>query len=814
MCRPGARHSKPDLVEVEHMNELAEKIYRILQLEQDKGHQDTAVIGGLAAFIARCKNDLRVEEGDSGIAGLVEYVASTLGDYAALSPAERTQAVRQVLEYLQSLPGAKPLSRKAPAKRRSQKRKGPTLDSPVKTLSGVSDVYARRLARLGLNTIRDLLFHFPHRYDDYSALKPISDLMYGEEVTISGAVERVSNRQSRRGIIITTAIISDGTGRIQATWFNQPYLVKSLGRGRPIVLSGRVDEYLGRLTFQSPTWEPLQRELIHTGRLVPVYPVTEGIGRLWIRRLMKRVLDTWAPRVPDPLPDSLRQQYDLLELPTALKQMHFPDSWNRLAEARHRLAFDEFLSIQIGVLRQRQAWRAQSGRPIHVSREIIEQFLAGLPFALTAAQQRALDEILSDLQKPEPMSRLLQGDVGSGKTVVAAAALLATVADGLQGAIMAPTEILAEQHFNTFGTLFDREYDFGGAVRRRIKLRLVTGSLRKKEREKALAEIAAGEVDIVVGTHAIIQEGVEFNDLGMAIVDEQHRFGVRQRALLRSKGHNPHILVMSATPIPRSLALTLYGDLDLSVIDELPPGRQEVITRWMAPGERDRAYRFVRHQVQEGRQAFIICPLIEASDKIEAKAAVDEHKRLQKDVFPDLRLGLLHGRMKQAEKEAVMQQFYHRQLDVLVSTSVVEVGIDVPNATVMLVEGADRFGLAQLHQFRGRVGRGEHQSYCILLADSPSEEAATRLKAMEETTDGFALAEVDLKMRGPGEFFGTRQSGLPDLRVAQMSDTDVLVKARKAAQAIVEKDPDLRQPEHQLIAKQVAAFWQQATDLS
>jgi len=796
------------------MNELAEKIYRILQLEQDKGYQDTAVIGGLAAFIARCKDDVQVREGDSEIAGLVEYVASTLGDYAALSLADRTKAVQQVLEYLGSLPRAKRLSRKVPARRRPQKRKGLALDSPVQALSGVSDVYARRLARLGLNTIRDLLFHFPHRYDDYSALKPISDLMYGEEVTISGAVERVSNRQSRRGIIITTAIISDGTGKIQATWFNQPYLVKSLSRGRPIVLSGRVDEYLGRLTFQSPTWEPLQRELIHTGRLVPVYPVTEGIGRLWIRRLMKRVLDNWAQRVPDPLPDALRQQYDLLDLPTALKQMHFPDSWNRLAEARHRLAFDEFLSIQIGVLRQRQAWRAQTGRPIKVRREVIEQFLAGLPFALTPAQQRALDEILTDLQKPEPMSRLLQGDVGSGKTVVAAAALLATVAEGLQGAIMAPTEILAEQHFNTFGRLFDAEYDLGGAAPRKIKLRLVTGSLRKKEREEALAEIAAGQVDIVVGTHAIIQEGVEFNDLGMAIVDEQHRFGVRQRALLRSKGHNPHILVMSATPIPRSLALTLYGDLDLSVIDELPPGRQEVITRWMAPGERDRAYRFVRRQVQEGRQAFIICPLVEASDRIEAKAAVDEHRRLQKDVFPDLKLGLLHGRMKQAEKEAVMHQFYHRELDVLVSTSVVEVGIDVPNATVMLVEGADRFGLAQLHQFRGRVGRGEHQSYCILLADSPSEEAATRLKAMEETTDGFALAEVDLKMRGPGEFFGTRQSGLPDLRVAQLSDTDVLIKARKAAQEIVEKDPELRLPEHQLIAEQVAAFWKQATDLS
>jgi len=646
--------------------------------------------------------------------------------------------------------------------------------------------------------------------------KQISSLMYSEEVTISGAVERISNRQSRRGIIITTAIISDGTGKIQATWFNQPYLVKSLNRGRQIVLSGKVDEYLGRLTFQSPVWEPLQREHIHTGRLVPIYPLTEGVGRLWMRRLLKRVVDTWVSRVTDPLPVAIRKQNKLLGLPEALKQIHFPESWERLEEARRRLAFDEFLYIQIGVLRQRQIWRAQTGRPVRLRREVVDQFLSNLPFTLTGAQQRSLEEILHDLQQTEPMSRLLQGDVGSGKTVVAAAALLATVADGLQGTIMAPTEILAEQHFQTFGKLFAGDPDSGkpGVSSLRPRLRLLTGSLRKQEREQAYAEIAAGEADIVIGTHAIIQTGVTFCDLGMAIIDEQHRFGVQQRASLRSKGHNPHVLVMSATPIPRSLALTLYGDLDLSVIDELPPGRQEIVTTWMAPRERERAYRFLRHQVEEGRQAFIICPLVEASEKIEAKAAVDEHARLQKEIFPDLKLGLLHGRMKGEEKEAVMQAFYRQELDVLVATSVVEVGIDVPNATVMLVEGADRFGLSQMHQFRGRVGRGEHESYCILLSDSPGEEAETRLKAMESTTDGFALAEVDLKIRGPGEFFGTRQSGLPDLRVAQLSDADVLAEARQAAKNILEADPNLSSPEHQLIVEQVDAFWKQAGDLS
>ncbi len=798
------------------MTTMAQKLTRILKLEQGKGFKDTAVIGGLGAFIARCKDDVRADSAGREDAELLGHVIATLGDYAALDADARSKAVQQVLAQLASRPQPSAPAGRRPPKAKRRKRRPPSLDTSVRTLSGVSDAYARRLARLGLHTIRDLVFHFPQRYDDYSALKQISSLMYSEEVTISGAVERISNRQSRRGIIITTAIISDGTGKIQATWFNQPYLVKSLNRGRQIVLSGKVDEYLGRLTFQSPVWEPLQREHIHTGRLVPIYPLTEGVGRLWMRRLLKRVVDTWVSRVTDPLPVAIRKQNKLLGLPEALKQIHFPESWERLEEARRRLAFDEFLYIQIGVLRQRQIWRAQTGRPVRLRREVVDQFLSNLPFTLTGAQQRSLEEILHDLQQTEPMSRLLQGDVGSGKTVVAAAALLATVADGLQGTIMAPTEILAEQHFQTFGKLFAGDPDSGkpGVSSLRPRLRLLTGSLRKQEREQAYAEIAAGEADIVIGTHAIIQTGVTFCDLGMAIIDEQHRFGVQQRASLRSKGHNPHVLVMSATPIPRSLALTLYGDLDLSVIDELPPGRQEIVTTWMAPRERERAYRFLRHQVEEGRQAFIICPLVEASEKIEAKAAVDEHARLQKEIFPDLKLGLLHGRMKGEEKEAVMQAFYRQELDVLVATSVVEVGIDVPNATVMLVEGADRFGLSQMHQFRGRVGRGEHESYCILLSDSPGEEAETRLKAMESTTDGFALAEVDLKIRGPGEFFGTRQSGLPDLRVAQLSDADVLAEARQAAKNILEADPNLSSPEHQLIVEQVDAFWKQAGDLS
>jgi len=499
----------------------------------------------------------------------------------------------------------------------------------------------------------------------------------------------------------------------------------------------------------------------------------------------------------------------------ALRQIHFPQDQEMLTRARYRLAFDELFLIQVGMLRQRRQWQSEPGQAVAVEEDKLQQFILGLPFELTGAQQRALDEIVQDLRRDRPMNRLLQGDVGSGKTAVAAAAMSLAVAAGAQAAMMAPTEILAEQHYGTICRLLGAaRCDEGEQTTGSPDVRLLTGSTPQAEKEKIYQGLADGKIDLIVGTHALIQEGVRFERLALAIVDEQHRFGVAQRAALRQKGYNPHLLVMTATPIPRSMALTLYGDLDLSVIDELPPGRQPVQTRLLLPTERERAYAFVHSQIELGRQAFIICPLVEESEKVEAKAAVEEHKRLQDQVFPDLRLGLLHGRMKGQEKEAVMGRFVRGELDILVSTSVVEVGIDVPNATVMLIEGANRFGLAQLHQFRGRVGRGEHTSYCLLIADSTTAFSEERLRAIETTHDGFVLAEKDLELRGPGEFFGTRQSGLPDLRLANFTDMRLLNLARREAQRLFEADPDLASPDLRLLVQQVNKFWSGRGDVS
>jgi ATP-dependent DNA helicase RecG len=666
--------------------------------------------------------------------------------------------------------------------------------------------------------VGDLLYHVPHRYDDYTTLKSIDRLEYGDETTVIGTIWETNSRKTRGGGTIVSSIIADASGTIEAVWFNQPYLTRQLRAGRQIVLSGKVDEYLGRLILQSPVWEPLERELIHTGRLVPIYPLTRGITSRWLRRLMKRVVDHWTPRLEDHLPEALRERTGLLNLPTAIRQIHFPDSQQTAQDARRRLSFDEFLFIQLGMLHQRQEWQSQSGVPLPRNQALLDTFLKSLPFDLTRAQQRGVDQLLADLAQPHPMSRLLQGDVGSGKTVVATAAMLMAAAAGKQSALMAPTEILAEQHYRTIADLLANVGDWG--LDRPISVVLLTGSLRRVERGKVYAALASGQADVVVGTHALIQQHVTFNDLGLVVVDEQHRFGVLQRATLRGKGGAPHTLVMSATPIPRSLALTLYGDLDISVIDELPPGRQPIETRWLLPRERERAYGFLRSQIEKDRQVFILYPLIQESDKVEARAAVDEYERLQQSVFPDLRLGLLHGRMKAREKDQVMTGFRQGEIDILVSTSVIEVGIDVPNATVMLIEGADRFGLAQLHQFRGRVGRGGHQSYCLLLSDAASPDDPQtkttweRLKAIEGTQDGFALAEKDLELRGPGDFFGVRQSGLPALRLASLSNVQILEQARREALALFEDDPALGKPEHRALAEKVAQFWQVKGDPS
>jgi ATP-dependent DNA helicase RecG len=820
------------------MTPALDKLTKILKLEQEQGHRDKAVIGGLARFADNWRKQALREASDTA---WVEHIAAQMRAYSQWTTrSERRTSLDALRATLQAMsrgesppdppqrepvkpapppqpeqarvtPTAPPPSRPVERPVRSQPRAAtikPTtrpgdigLDSPITTLSGVGPVQSKRLSRLGLHVIRDVLYFFPRRYDDFSALKTISQLEYGEQVTIMGQVSRVTTRRTQSGKIITKAIIEDGSSAIEATWFNQPHLRGKLKPSRQIVLSGRVDEYLGQLTFQSPQWEPLERELLHTARLVPVYPLTEGVSARSLRKLLKNAVDYWAARVPDHLPSEVRQRVGLQDLRTALRQVHFPKDFETLEKARYRLAFDELFLIQIGMLRRRRQWQSEPGQTIAIEDDALQRFVLSLPFALTGAQQRTLGEIVQDLRRDRPMNRLLQGDVGSGKTVVAAAAMALTVAAGAQAALMAPTEILTEQHYHTISRLLNQ------AVPGQISVRLLTGSTPPAEKETIYQGLAGGTINVVIGTHALIQKGVQFRRLALAIVDEQHRFGVTQRAALRQKGYNPHLLVMTATPIPRSLALTVHGDLDLSLIDEMPPGRQPIQTRLLLPTERERAYAFVRGQIERGRQAFIICPLVEESEKVEAKAAVDEHKRLKDQVFPDLRLGLLHGRMKSEEKETVMEQFAGGKLDILVSTSVVEVGIDVPNATAMLIEGANRFGLAQLHQFRGRVGRGEHLSYCLLIADSTTALSEERLQAIEATQDGFVLAEKDLELRGPGEFFGTRQSGLPNLRLADVADLRMLEAARREAQRLFDTDPQLGNPDLRLLVGQVDRFW-------
>ena len=699
-----------------------------------------------------------------------------------------------------------------------------SLSASVNRLPGIGSVYSELLGKIGIHTIGDLLWLLPRRYDDYRTMKPIYQLRDGDQVTILANLwDLKSKRLPGRGATIVTALLGDSTATIQVSWFN-PYVLKQLKTGQSYVFSGKVQSYMGRLTMRNPEFDEPDKDLLNTGRLAPVYPLTKGLSAKRMRKIAQTVVTEWGRHVHDHLPEAVRQRAGLLTLAQALEQVHFPDDDASLQAARQRLAFDELFLIQIGVLRQRQEYRSLPAPRFPLDASGQAAFVEALPFAFTGAQARTVRSLLDDLTGERPMSRLLQGDVGSGKTAVAANAMWAVAVNGAQAAMMAPTEILAEQHYRGLSRLFAPLT----VQERPVRVALLTGNVKGAERAATLAALAAGEIDIMVGTQALIQEGVEFRNLGLAIIDEQHRFGVRQRALLRGKAGAeegaedrtdselpaPHLLVMTATPIPRTLSLTLFGDLDVSVIDEMPPGRQPIKTRWMLSRERERAYSFVRRQVESGRQAFIIYPLVEESDSLAVKAAVPEYELLCREVFPQLRLGLLHGRMKSAEKDAVMQAMQRGELDILVATSVVEVGIDIPNATVILIEDAQRFGLAQLHQFRGRVGRGEHASYCILISDATTANAAERLHALEQSQDGFALAEKDLQLRGPGDFFGTRQSGLPDLKMAQLSDLRTLESAREEATHLLQIDSDLTMPEHVALARKARQFWRGDGDVS
>ncbi len=683
--------------------------------------------------------------------------------------------------------------------------RGYVLETEVKYLKGVGPKLAQVLSKLNIYTLSDLLFHLPRRYEDRRQFRKIAHARPGEAITVAGKLLTADNIKVRNHMTITKAYIDDGSGVMELVWYNQPYMKDVLTKLRNsiIVAYGVVKENPYGLQMETPEWEDLPDgadpdSLLSVNRITPIYPLTEGIRQRRMRQILWNAVQ-YAHLVPEVLPRSVRERVGLPPIQQALQQIHFPDEETQIEPARRRLVFEEFFLMQLGVGLQRRQNQQERGIAMRIDADRLNEQLHQLvPFELTNAQKRVIGEIWSDMALPHPMNRLLQGDVGSGKTIVAAAAILAAVDNQYQAALMAPTEILAEQHYINLHRLFQ---PLG------ISVELLVGRLTSRQRQQARERVATGRGLVAVGTHALIQEEVAFARLGLAIVDEQHRFGVLQRAALRDKGVMPHLLVMSATPIPRTLTMTLYGELDVSIIDELPPGRKPVKTHWKTPEERLKVYAGVRKLIEEGRQAYVICPLIDESDKLQVRAAEEMAEHLQKDVFPDLRVGLLHGRMKPTEKEAIMEQFRAGELHILVSTTVIEVGVDVPNAAVIVIEDADRFGLAQLHQLRGRVGRSEHQSFCILIANPKSEDGQKRMEIMARTTNGFIIAEEDLKIRGPGEIFGTKQSGMPSFRVADLvKDMRLLEVARQEAFRVLEQDPDLSKPEHATLSDAVNRF--------
>ena len=695
-----------------------------------------------------------------------------------------------------------------------------TLDFLATLLEETKGIGTRRanklIAELDIRTLGDLLQYYPRDYIDRRNIRDIYDVgRSGEPETIQGKVVNHDKfTPSRKGAkTVGKIMVYDGTGVAVLVNFGRRvgYLRSLLKVGTSVVISGRFGRRNNEIQTTDYEFEILEDEdanLIHTGRIVAKYPLTANLTQRMLRQWINNVLDEYGGMFPEILPLDIRQRLQLIDRKTAIKEIHCPASDSYCKAARKRLAFDEFFLLELGLeLKKKRREVKEKGISFKVESRLLDRFIGILPFRLTEAQKRVFATIKADMENTHPMNRLLQGDVGSGKTVVAAMTLLCAVQSGYQGALMVPTEILAEQHTYNFSELLK---PVG------LNVVLLKGDLAKSERETVLADIADGSAHIVVGTHALIQKGVDFHQLGLVIIDEQHRFGVMQRATLRDKGITPDVLVMTATPIPRTLALTVYGDLNVSVIDEMPPGRQTVGTKWVKEEQRGELYRDIEKAIQRGRQAYIVYPLVEESEKLEEiKAATEMADCLQHEVFPQLRLGLLHGRMRSIEKQEVMAQFKTKQIDILVSTTVIEVGIDVPNATIMVIENAERFGLAQLHQLRGRVGRGEHKSFCYLVTAPKSKDSFERMKVMTRTNDGFEIAEADLTLRGPGEFFGTRQSGLPNLRIANLiQDASLLEAAKTEASQLAQADPNLQQPEHQLLKQVLRTHWKENLELA
>jgi ATP-dependent DNA helicase RecG len=809
------------------MFKSVEKFCKILALEAKGDFSNRVIIGGLGKYLPTIYSELIAE---SVPQGLIEEVKSFLSNYSDLSVLDREKETKRIIETVRGVTGfqapiiynkrVEPVSRPKvdSAIPLSEQKEIPQvhrsvhgLGEDLTRLPGIGISRASEFHQIGIRTIGDLLYYFPRRYDDYSALKPINRIEYGERLTIIATVQSVLSSQLRRhGSSRIEVVVSDGTGFLRLVFFRPTKFVRSFEsrfhHGRQIVISGEVEVYLGRKQIKEPNIEDLDQEHLNTNGIIPIYPLTSGLTQKMVRSAAREAIKFYANRIEDFLPIGIKRQIGLVDLSVALHQVHQPQSMDLLSMAQHRLAFDEIFLLQLGVLQQKQNWVSQPAQKYSLSDKTYADIVSTFPFTLTNAQINAITDVRNDLLSGSPMNRLLQGDVGSGKTVIAAVAILAIATNHGQAAIMAPTSILAEQHYRTMRKLLSNEsnpilpLDPG-------EIRLLTGDTSTKERDSIKTGLLNGTVKLLVGTHSLIQDPVQFDNLQLAVIDEQHRFGVEQRSILRKKGHNPHLLVMTATPIPRSLALTLYGDLDLSIMDEMPIGRKKVETHVLSPLERERGYQIIRSHIKNGNQAFIVYPLIESGENDEVKAAVEDHELLQKEVFPDLKVGLLHGRMSPEEKETTMRSFRNRTFEILVSTTVIEVGVDIPNATVMMIEGANRFGLAQLHQLRGRVGRGDEQAICLLIPENENSSENERLAVMTQTNDGFVLAEKDLEQRGPGDFIGYRQSGFADLSMAKITDVRLIEKARKSAEGLFTQDPQLVKPENALLLNKLSSFW-------
>ncbi|MBI2588692.1 ATP-dependent DNA helicase RecG [Candidatus Saccharibacteria bacterium] len=670
-----------------------------------------------------------------------------------------------------------------------------TLSDKINDLKGVGDELAKKLAVLGVKTIGDLIENYPRRYQDYSNITSIDKIRPGI-VTLEAKISGVNGRYARRGLHITEALASDSTGSARLVWFNQPYRAGGIKADQPYYISGEYALRRGRFSLSNPSVELVSNFPVNTARIIPIYRETKGLKSFQIRKLVRET-SAIVQKMPEHLPQWLLKEQRLMDFQTAALEMHFPSSAEELEKAQRRLGFEEVFQLTLAALLNKQELTREKGLAIPFNQKLAKNFVAKLPFQLTDAQRKAIWRIYQDLEKTQPMNRLLEGDVGSGKTVVATMAALMAMEQDYQTALMAPTEILARQHADTVYKLLDF-VGFGGQVG------LLVGSLKPKAKSLMHQKIKSGEVRLIIGTHALISEKVDMHKLGLIIVDEQHRFGVDQRKKLQAKaGHMPHVLHMSATPIPRSIALTLYGELDISILDTMPPGRKEIQTKICSPNSRTQLNKEIDKQLEAGRQMFIVCPLISDTGLSQGLSVEEVFERVSKKDFKNRRVALLHGKMKSVDKDKVMQAFLNRGYDILVSTTVIEVGVDVPNATIMFVEGAERFGLAQIHQLRGRVGRSAHQSYCFLML-SDSKSPSQRLRALENTTDGFKLAELDLQLRGPGAIYGTMQHGALDLRVAKLTDTKLIATARNAAQEFIDKNENLKKYPH--LAEKVSAL--------